>query len=71
MMKCDQSLKIFKSLENCKPAVDQLKHKKSLSEKFSDQIKEENHTNPNKRRVLIFFGILGKLLQLQQLVTTW
>ena len=60
VMKFDQSLRFFRCLEkNWKPAVDQPKHRKSLSEKFSDQTKEENQANPNKRRVLNFFGILG------------
>ena len=40
-------------------------------EESLNQIKEENQTNLGKRRVPKFFGVFGKMLQLQQLATTW
>ena len=48
VMKFDHSLRFLGFRKNWKPVVDQPKPKKSPSEKFSDQIKEEKQTNPSK-----------------------
>ena len=48
VMKFDHSLRFLGFRKNWKLVVDQPKHKKSPSEKFSDQIKEEKQTNPGK-----------------------